>query len=192
MSYARGMPSKSGKNRLRIRRDTCATSWACFRLVGVLLRCRSQMRSSESRSSESAKPSQNHCKSRLPPTLRHRLWPSTLSENVFPSLQKGIATIYDIRNVCARACRVEKRAGRGAVRPQRHDSEVLPKRGKAVKSRLPGRAHARAAYRRRAATKPAHTAVRETSCTGARSGAPAGRGIFSRPAAHQSTAPSEA
>ena len=166
---------------------------ACRRLmfgVGVPWLYRSHMRSSDSSSSESDKTSQNTSKTRLPPTLRHRLWPIALSDHAFSSRKKDMADMYGTRNayVCARS--VEKRAGRGAARPQRHDSEVQPDREKTVQSRLPVWARAHAAHQIRAATKPIHVSMRETSSRGACSGAPGGRGIFPPPAAAQNNAPS--
>ena len=95
MLYAHGNPSNCGENRLCIRRDT---------------RCRRLAWCWSPQIPRGRKPP-------LPraPTLRHRLWPSALSESALPSLQKGIAGIYDTRNVYARAWRVEKRAARGAA-----------------------------------------------------------------------------
>ena len=110
--------------------------------VGVLWRYRSHLRSSDSSSSESDRTSQNTSKTRLPPTLGHRLWPSPLSDHAFSSQKKHMANMYGTKNVCVHACSLEKRAGRGAARPQRHDSEVQPDRGKIVQSRLPVWRHA--------------------------------------------------
>jgi hypothetical protein len=85
--------------------------------------------------------------------------------------------------VRVRVQRGKKRAGRGAARPQRHDSEVQPDREKTVQSRLPVRVRARSAHQMRTATKPIHVSMRESSSWGARSGAPGGRGILPTPAA---------
>ena len=126
-------------------------------------------------------PVKTSSKTRLPPTLRHRLWPSALSESVSTSHQKYIAGIYDANDVCARAQRVEKRADRGAARPQSHDSDVPPERGKTEKSRLPVWARACTAHQSRAATKPNHAAVRKTKFSGANSGAPRGARHFPAP-----------
>jgi len=88
-----GNSSNCGENRLCIRRDT-----RCRRLAWCW--------SPPFPRSKTASPT---------PTLRHRLWPRALSESALPSHQKGIAGIYDTKNVYARAWCVEKRAARGAA-----------------------------------------------------------------------------
>ena len=56
-------------------------------------------------------PEENRLES-VAPTLRHRLWPSEHSESELPLHQKGIAGIYDTRNVYARAWYVKKHVAR--------------------------------------------------------------------------------
>ena len=91
--YAHGNLSNCGENRLCNRRDT-----RCRRLAWCW-----------------SPPIPRGRKPPLPPGLRHRLWPSALSESTLPSLQKGSTGIYDTRNVYPRAWCVEKRAARGAA-----------------------------------------------------------------------------